>query len=193
MTSASPPVRSSRRAALRTFVEGALVVGVGGAVAFVRTRGYSDARDRPLVSFAPWESVVLHHAARRITASDHPEDRTIPTADELDVVGFVDAYVARMPTPMRRDLTRAILYLEQVAPLTLGLMSRFSELAADDQDRVLVAFEASPVVLLRGAFVALKSLVFMGYYRDARTWSVLGYGGPWIGRAGHGSHGAPPP
>jgi hypothetical protein len=26
----------------------------------------------------------------------------------------------------------------------------------------------------------MKSLVMMGYYRDARTFSILGYGGPFV-------------
>jgi hypothetical protein len=33
---------------------------------------------------------------------------------------------------------------------------------------------------LRAGFQAMKSLVMMGYYRDARTFSILGYGGPFL-------------
>ena len=89
-----------------------------------------------------------------------------------------------MPAPMRRDLSRVLLYLEQVAPLTVGLASRFTRLSPADQDRVLGALEMSSVVLLRGAFSGMKSLVFMGYYRDPRTWRVIGYDGPWLRRVG---------
>ena len=40
--------------------------------------------------------------------------------------------------------------------------------------------------LLRGAFDGLKSLVFMGYYRDPRTWRILGYDGPRVNRPDEG-------
>jgi hypothetical protein len=173
VTSASGPHRPSRRSVLKTFVWGALIAGASGSVAFVRTRGYSVSREKALVSLASWEYDVVLHAARRIAAPDRQGDKTIPSADDLDVAGFIDTYVARMAPPMRR---------EQVAPLTLFKRERFTELSPEDQDRVLEGLERCPVVLLRGAFAGIKSLVFMGYYRDARTWGMLGYDGPWVGR-----------
>lgn len=185
MIFASGPQRPSRRAALKTFVLAALVAGFGGTVALVRGRGYEVVRGKPLVALAPWELSVVEHAARRITAPDRPADRSIPSADDVDVAGFVDAYVSRMPAPMRRNLSRVLLYLEQVAPLTVGLSSRFTRLLPADQDRVMSAIETSSIVPLRGAFSCIKSLVFMGYYRDARTWRVLGYDGPLL-RGGAG-------
>jgi hypothetical protein len=181
VTNASGPLHTSRRAALKTLAWGALVAVAGGTIARVRTQGYLVTRKKPLLSLEPWELVVVEHAARRIAAPDRPGDRSIPSPDDVDVAGFVDAYVAKMAAPMRRDLSRAFLYLEQVAPLALGLAPRFTLLPPVDQDRVLASLEASPVMLLRGAFAGIKSLVFMGYYRDARTWPILGYGGPWIG------------
>jgi hypothetical protein len=33
---------------------------------------------------------------------------------------------------------------------------------------------------MRGGFEGLKALLFMGYYRDARTWRVIGYDGPRV-------------
>lgn len=178
----TPPGSTSRRSALKTIVLGAVLAGVGGTVAFVRSRGYRADRLVPLVSLTAWELTVVEHAARRIAAADRPNDPSIPSVDDVDVAGFIDSYVARMAPPMRRDLSRALLYLEQVAPLAAAKASRFTELDPDDQDRVLQAFEASPVMLLRGAFAAIKSLVFMGYYRDARTWKIIGYEGPLLGR-----------
>jgi hypothetical protein len=185
--SASGPRRPSRRAALRTIVVGAALAGLGGAVALVRGRGYDVDRGRPTLALAPSEVAVILHAARRIAAPDRPGDGAVPSADDVDVAGFVDAYVSRMPAPMRRDVSRALLYLEQVAPITVGLASRFTRLSPEDQDRVLSAVESSSVAVLRGVFACVKSLVFMGYYRDPRTWRVLGYDGPWLRR------GAPDP
>ena len=51
-----------------------------------------------------------------------------------------------------------------------------------DQDAVLASVESSSIDLLRAGFDGLRSLVFMGYYRDARTWSLVGYDGPLVNR-----------
>jgi len=45
---------------------------------------------------------------------------------------------------------------------------------------VLAWMESNSEGMLRGGFDALKSCVFMGYYRDPRTWKVIGYAGPFV-------------
>jgi hypothetical protein len=87
---------------------------------------------------------------------------------------------------LRRDLLRALVYVEHVAPLGVGYLRRFTRLEPAEQDRVLSALETSSQDLLRGAFEGIKALVFMGYYRDARTWKILGYDGPLIHRPAGG-------
>jgi len=172
----------------RRFVIGAILVAAGGALAAVRTRGYDVAADRAaaLLALAPWQLVVVEHAARRICAPDREDDRSIPTPDDVDVAGFVDLYVARLPDDMRSDVLALFGYVEHIAPIRVGLASRFTQLDIDDQDKVLAAMESSSIDLLRGGFAGLKSLVFMGYYRDPRTWKILGYAGPWVGRPAAG-------
>ena len=169
----------------RSFVKGgiAFVLLIGGsAVAVVRTRGYSVPAGRTLAGLSAWQFVVVEHAARRIAAPDRPGDASIPTADDADVAVFVDGWMAQMHRAMRRDLGRFLGYLEHLAPVAVGLGSRFSRLEPADQDRVLAGIEASSNDMLRAGFEGLKSLVFMGYYRDPRTWSIVGYDGPMIGR-----------
>ncbi len=165
---------------------GALVTA-SGAVALVRTRGYvvPEAVLAKLEALNAWQYVVVQHVARRIAAPDRA-DPTIPTTDEADVVGFVDGYVARVPPAVRRDLLRALAFVEHLAPLGVGLTSRFTRLPPEDQDRVLASLESNAQDLLRGAFDGLKSLVFMGYYRDPRTWAILRYDGPLLNRPVNG-------
>jgi hypothetical protein len=176
------PPRLPRRKVLKAAIAmGAL--GVGGSIAaFVRSRGYEvpDNVRSALVGLTPSQYVVVQHLARRICAADAPG---VLTADEADVAGFVDRYVAKMPTRMRRDLGRLFGFIEQLAPAGLGLVSRFTQLASGDQDRVLEALETHRSELLRGGFEGLKALLFMGYWRDPRTWAVIGYDGPWVGPA----------
>ena len=92
-----------------------------------------------LLTMSAWQFVVVQHAARRIAAPDRADDASIPTADDLDVAGFVDAWVARMRPDVRRDFGRFLAYIEHLAPLRGGLASRFTRLDADAQDRVLAA------------------------------------------------------
>lgn len=163
-------------------VSGALLVA-GGAFGVVRTRGYDvpELAGRDLVSLAPWQFVVVQHLARRICATDR-DDGSVPSADDVDVAGFVDRYVAAMPSALRRDLLRLFGVVEHVLPVLSKKTSRFTRLSPGEQDEVLSKMEASDQDLLRGAFAGVKSLLFMGYYRDPRTWKVLGYEGPFVGR-----------
>jgi hypothetical protein len=173
--------RFPRRRLLKAAVAGALLLGAGAA-AVVRTRGYAVPAGRSLVWMSPWQFVVFQHAARRIAASDRPDDVSIPSVDDLDVAGFADGWIARMPARVRRDLGRFLAYLEHLAPVGSGYVARFTRLPPADQDRVLAGVEASSNDQLRAGFEGIKSLVFMGYYRDARTWRVIGYDGPMQSR-----------
>ena len=177
-------VKVSRRRLLQLGVVGGAIVATGSVVAFFRTRGYAIApeRERTLVTLSVWQVVVVEHAARRITAPDAPGERSVPTSDDTDVAGFIDVYASRLPRDMQRDLLRFFAFLEHMAPLALKLGSRFSRLAPEDQDRVLASLEKADTPLLRAGFEGLKSLVFMGYYRDPRTWKILDYAGPWVNR-----------
>jgi len=177
-------VKPTRRKVLEATLAASLLLTAGSTLALLRAGGYDLSPDRAkkLAALSPWQFVFVTHVARRIAAPDRPDDLTIPTTDEVDVAGFIDAYVARMPAAQRRDLLRAFVYIEHIAPLRLGLAGRFTRLSQADQDRVLAALESSGQNLLRGAFDGLKSLVFMGYYRDPRTWKILGYEGPLVHR-----------
>lgn len=171
--------RPTRR---KLLVGGALLL-VGSAAAFVRTRGYELPAERKLVGLTPWQFLVAQAVSRRIAARDKDD---APTPDDVDVAGFLDRYVAEMAGPMRRDLGRMFGYIEHVAPVASGHASRFTRLSGDAQDDVLRGIESSASDLLRGGFEGVKSLVFMGYYRDARTWTILGYEGPLINRPAGG-------
>jgi hypothetical protein len=178
------PRRWSRRRLLAA-AGGALLAG-GAAIALVRTSGYAVPSGQRLAVFAPWQFVVVQHAARRITAPDRPRDPTIPSADEAEVASFADTWMTHLPEKPRQDLARFLAYVEHLAPIRAGFGSRFTRLPPADQDRVLAAIETSSSDLLRAGFDGLRSLVFLGYYRDPRTWKVIGYDGPLVGRPARG-------
>jgi hypothetical protein len=173
--------RFGRRRLLRAAVVGGGVAALGTLVGLVRGGGYALPEGAELVALAPWQYLVVRDLARRICAADAAG---VVTSDEAGVAPFVDAYVARMPRALRRDLLRFLGFVEQLAPVGLGMTSRFTRLSAADQDRVLASVEAHRSDLLRGGFDGVKALVFMGYYRDPRTWPLVGYDGPLLGRRG---------
>lgn len=174
----------SRRRLLGASVGLALVAASGAAL--VRSRGYAIEPGRKLLTLSPWQFVVVQHAARRITSSDEPGDASVPTADELDVAGFVDGWLAHMSDRVRRDLGRFLAYMEHVAPVGAGFAARFTRLAPSDQDVVLASVEASGHDLLRSGFDGIRSLVFAGYYRAPKAWAILGYDGPLVERPAGG-------
>lgn len=183
--SAAMKAKLTRRRFFTIF--GGTVVAASSIVALFRTSGYqvSDSVRAGLVTLTPWQFVFLQHAARRIAAPDI-DDPKIPTTDAVDVAGFIDSYIGRFPPTKKRDLGRLFAYVEHLAPLRLKLSTRFTRLSPSDQDRVLASMESSDEDLLRGGFEGLKALVFMGYYRDPRTWKILDYAGPMVSRPERG-------
>lgn len=166
---------------MASFAFGAMAITSSG-VAWVRTSGYEidDARAGKLVTLLPWQFVVVDQIASRMVSSDAPEDRTIPSARDAGVAEYIDGYLAGMSQATRGDLLTMIRYIEHLAPVAVGYRHRFTALSGDEQDEVLRSLESSRFSLLRAGFEGLKSLVMMGYYRDPRTWKILGYRGPFL-------------
>jgi hypothetical protein len=146
----------------------------------IRTAGYEGlpVAAAELRVLAPWQYAVVRAVARRVVAPDRAEG--VPSPDDVGVAEFVDGYLVEMRPVLRRDVFRLLRYIEQLAPLGSGYKERFTELSPDAQDEVLHGLEASRFDQLRAGFQAMKSLVVMGYYRDARTFPILGYGGPFV-------------
>jgi len=169
-----------RRKWLGSLLIGGGLAALGGAVALVRSSGYrvSSEAARALRVLVPWQYLVVRDVARRMVAADRAQG--VPSPDEVGVTEFIDGYLVDMRPALRRDFLRLLRYVEQLAPLGSGLTARFTELSPNEQDEVLGSLEASRFDELRAGFQALKSIVMMGYYRDARTFAILGYGGPFV-------------
>jgi hypothetical protein len=88
-----------------------------------------------------------------------------------------------MPPGLRDDVGGLLGVVEHLAPLRAGHRRRFTNLGPEAQDAALAWLERAGG-LFAGAFDGLRALVFMGYYRDARTWAQLGYDGPTLPRGG---------
>src|SRR4051794_17849399 len=107
MSESSDAPKTSRRRLLKAAVASAVLASAGSLVALVRSRYEVSAN---LVGLSPSEYVVVAHLARRVCAADAPG---VVTPDDTDVAGFVDAYTAKMPKKLRRDLGRFLVFVEQ--------------------------------------------------------------------------------
>jgi hypothetical protein len=157
----------SRRRFLRTSIFAGVALGLAGAIGR-HLSGYSldEKTAGSLKVLSPKEFLILQAIARRVLAGDGP------SADEVEAAAHADAYLAQVPRPLVDDV-RGLLHLFEHLHT-----SRFTHMSPDDQDEVLAAWQRSSLALKRQGFQALRTLCFMGYYRDDRTWPLLGYTGP---------------
>jgi hypothetical protein len=171
-------VISRRRFLRRTLVGGALL-GLGGVV-LKHLSGYAldPAVARSLRAFSPKEFLVFDAVARRIVAPDGPD---APAVDAR-VALFADGYVAKLPEQMRGDI-RALLQLVEHGGFLFRLRgTRFTRLGAEELDAALAEWESSALAVRRQGFQALRTLAFLGYWRDDRAWPLIGYTGPMLPR-----------
>ena len=126
---------------------------------------------------SPTEFVVMQAAARRILASD---DSNAPSPDELEVALHVDAYLQNLDGPLRGDVRALLQLLEHGGGLFRFSFSRFSKMSESEQDATLRDWESSRLDVRRQGFQALRTLAFMGYWRDDKTWPLIGYTGPMV-------------
>ena len=115
------------------------------------------------------EFAVFTAAAARICVGS-----TGPSAPEIAT--FVDGYLTYVPPAVQRDVRSLLLLLEH----SQFPRAKFTRLSADAQDAVLSSWQTSALALKRQGFQALKTLAFLGHYRDARTWQTIGYSGPML-------------
>jgi hypothetical protein len=166
----------SRRRFLRVGLVGGVLVG-GAALLGRRLGGYRlDAGiAAELRVLSPREYAILAAVARRIVAADGDD---APSADAVACALAVDRYLSRLPVPLQRDVRGLLLVFEHGSSVS----SRFTRMSPAEQDATLAAWETSSLTLKRRGFQALRTLAFLGYWRDERTWSVIGYTGPMLPR-----------
>jgi hypothetical protein len=117
-----------------------------------------------------------------------PSGNGAPTARELGVADALLSAIALNPRESERKQLAALLSLWDTRPLGavggVGL-KRFSELSAQEQERVLLAWGDSRAPQRRAVFQALRKGALMFYYmlpspsggRNA-AWDAIGYDGP---------------
>lgn len=168
----------TRRGFLRAGLVGGVLLG-GAAIVGRSLSGYhlDAATAKRLRALSPKEYLVMQAVARRVLA---PDAADAPSPDSVDVAGAVDAYVAKLPAAVQRDVRALLQLVEHGSSLFRGGATRFTHLSPEAQDAVLADWQRSSLTVRRRGFQALRTLAFLGYWRDDRTWPIIGYSGPML-------------
>jgi hypothetical protein len=85
---------------------------------------------------------------------------------------------------MQRELRALLQLVEHGATVFRGAATRFTRMSPAEQDATLRDWERSSLTLRRRGFQGLRTLCFLGYWRDDRTWPLIGYTGPMLPKRG---------
>src|SRR6476659_3585799 len=131
----------TRRGSLRAGVAGSVLLG-GAAIVGRSLSGYhlDESVARRLRSLSPKEYLVMQAVARRVLASDGDD---APTPDSVDVAGAVDAYIAKLPAAVQRDVRALLQLVEHGSSLFRLSATRFTHMAPAEQDATLADWQRS--------------------------------------------------
>ena len=171
-----PSAPLTRRQLVRRGVVGTLLVAVAGAAGAF---WWPTRRRRPhpgLRVLDEREASILAAVAETVLAI---EPRA-PGPEEVDVVGRVDAILARSPADVQREFTRLLRIFENGATglATATGWTSFTAASPSSRQGRLRSWQTSRVALFRTGFQAMKRLCGACYYSSPRSWEAIGYPGP---------------
>jgi hypothetical protein len=126
------------------------------------------------------EAATLEAVIERMMRGGDP---VLPPVADTAAVAVIDWALGYAGEPERFQLRWLLRAFEWSPPLLLGRFAPFTALSPEDQDVVLEAWERSRFRWMQLGFRALKNLSALGYYSQDRTWTAIGYRGPWMPRA----------
>ncbi|MCK6505665.1 hypothetical protein L6R53_20090 [Myxococcota bacterium] len=166
---------TSRRGILKIGLGGAALLAAGG-LGLGLWPGASREPLAPLQALSPRAFGVLAAVARTFC----PGGDGLPSADELDIAGALDATIATLHPADQAELQQVLLLVDNalVGALLDGRPQPFSR--ADDATRraTLLSWRESRIPLRRTAYKALRGLVMAAYWGHPRLYAAAGYPGP---------------
>lgn len=173
---ATLPLFSRRRLALGGLSGAALagIAGLGLALQGTR-RGAAPSEELRVLTLD--EHAIVAAVARRICPPPGPD---VPGADALDIGLAADRLLSCAAPETVHDVKTVLALFESglTGALFFERARPFTQLEPEVQDRVLVAWRDSSVLVRRTVARALTSLTASLYYGDPRTWPGVGYPGP---------------
>jgi hypothetical protein len=172
----SAPVVLTRRQLVRRGIVGTILIAAAGATGAF---WWPTRRRRPragLRVFDETEASILSAVAATVLAIEPGA----PSADEVDVVGRVDALLALSPIPVQREFARLLHIFENgtTGLLTATGWTSFTAAGPASREARLHAWQTSRIALFRTGFQAMKRLCGACYYSSPASWPAIGYPGP---------------
>jgi hypothetical protein len=110
---------------------------------------------------------------RAIATTVVPEAAALDDAAWAEAERLIENTLAGRPAAIRRQLAMLIRAIDILPVLRYG--RRFTALDAARRTRVLVAFQDSPLLLLRRGLWGIRTLVMLGYYARPAARAAVGY------------------
>lgn len=181
MTSSMDPRENSwppmtRRQLLRRGVVGSLLLAVAAATGAF---WWPTRRRRPRLGLRVLdekEASILAAVAETVLAIEPGA----PSVEDVDVVGRVDALLARSPAAVQREFGRLLHLFENgtTGLLTATGWTSFTAAGPASREARLRAWQTSRIALFRTGFQAMRRLSGACYYSSPRAWAAIGYPGP---------------
>ncbi len=96
-----------------------------------------------------------------------------PSAADVDVAGYLDDWLGRLPK-QQRTLFKLLFLLMEQSPLLSLRLRRFSGLDADDRERVFGAWEGSRLYYRRSLLAGLRTIFSLAYLDHPDVHEALG-------------------
>jgi hypothetical protein len=156
----------------RGLIGGALLILGGGATLTLLPTRESGTPLHPLEVLDPRAFQVLVAIARRLVSH--------PAANPVAIAHGVDAILGRMAPEAQEDMGKLLLLFESALSGLIfdGRVTPFSRRSAADQDRSLLSWRDSRLVIRRTGYQALRKLCFFAHYSMPSSWVLVGYPTP---------------
>lgn len=169
--------RLDRRRFLKRTAGGIALLGLGSLLPAGCTRYPKPPMRLQLLD--PREYAIVNAVAERLLGA---AGAIGSETDQIDVGANVDAVVAAWDDDAQGQLRTMLRVFEHGTYLFDLRRKRFTRLTAAEQDQYLAGWMNSTLGVRRVVFRALKLLVAAGFYSEPRSWTHIGYDGPWLGR-----------
>lgn len=162
-----------RRTFLKRGLLGGALLAIGGGTALVFSPGK--------MRYSPTAPLrVLNRKTFNVMAAIAARVVTAPGANPVAIAHTIDESLARAVPEAQHDIVQVLGLFDNalIGLLVEGQPHAFTRLDGPAQDAALYAWRDSPLVLLRGAYRALKNLCTTSFYRKESAWPIVGYPGP---------------
>lgn len=128
----------------------------------------------------PDDREVLLAVAERMVHTGEPG---APSPREVGAIERVERLLGFLDADLVAGL-RLALWIVDLWPAVIEMrLRRFRSLTDAERDESLEGWRRSQIESRRRVFQALRAVSLYGYWSAEETWPLIGYPGPWIGRA----------